>query len=134
MRLFKSSGPLRYSIQEGYGYRLVVDVDPGIHELARALIPKAARVQRPMYPPHISVVRKQVPTRLEHWGRHEGREVEFEYCTRVFNDHTYWWLRVFCKELEDVRVELGLEPHSSWTVAPDGRRCFHTTVGNTKRV
>jgi hypothetical protein len=129
---FPSSGELRYSIQEGYGYRLVVDVDPGIHQLSRALIPKSARVARPMYPPHISVVRKQVPTILEAWGKHEGRVVEFEYDNWIFNDETYWWLRVYSKELEEIRVELGLLPHSHWTVGPDGERCFHTTVGNNK--
>lgn len=134
MHTHRSSGPLRYSLQEGYGYRLVVEVDPGIHRLARWLMPKHVRANVPMYPPHISVVRKQVPTKLEAWGRHEGRMIEFEYSCWLYNDETYWWLRVWSPELEQVRVELGLRPHSHWTVAPDGVRCFHTTVANTKRV
>lgn len=132
MKLYKSSGILKYSIKEDYGYRLVVDVDPGIAEVARALIPKAAKVKMPMYPSHISVVRKQVPTNIEAWGCFEGQAIEFEYHPWVFNDETYWWIRVYCKELENIRIGLGLESHSFMTMAPDMERCFHMTVANTK--
>ncbi len=128
----RSSGPLQYSIQDGYGYRLVVDVDLGISKLTRTLIPKQHRVNIPMYPPHVSVVRRQVPVNLQAWGRHEGKMVEFEYMPWVFNDEVYWWLRVFSRDLEEIRMELGLLPHSQWTVAPDGKRCFHMTVANSK--
>jgi hypothetical protein len=111
---------------------LVVEIDSEIARLSRALIPKSVDVRVPLYPPHISVVRKQIPTRLDYWSKYEGQIIELDYCPWIFNDATYWWLNVFSKRLEDIRVELGLEAHSQWSMPPDGKRCFHITVGNTK--
>lgn len=36
------------------------------------------------------------------------------------------------RPLGDLRVSLGLPESSQWTRPPDGRECFHMTVGNTK--
>ena len=127
--MYSSVGKLRYS--EHY---LVVDVDSGIVELARALVPKALYLNRQRYAPHISVVRHEKPVVLKNWGKHEGREVEFKYSTYVYNDEVYYWLQAFSPTLSNIRVELGLSKFSEWSRPPDGQDCFHITIGNTKKV
>lgn len=132
METFRSTGPLRYSFDAAYGYRLAVDVDPEIHRLARWFVPEHIGLIKPRYDPHITVVRREVPPNLERWGRDEGRIVEFWYETYVRNDEIYWWLRVFSDDLAQVRKELGLVAYGSTTMAPDLKRCYHMTVGNVK--
>lgn len=127
--MYSSVGKLRYS--EHY---LVVDVDPGIVELARSLVPKAWYLNRQKYAPHISVVRHENPVVLKNWGKHEGREVEFKYSTYVYNDEVYYWLQVLSPTLNNIRIELGLSKFSERSRPPDGHDCFHITIGNTKKV
>lgn len=130
--LHSSKGILRYEIVPGYGYRAVVEIDEEISNFARALIPKSIRWNRPLYAPHISVIRKETPRNLYVWGAYQGEEIPFEYDSTLFNDATYWWLRCWSRRLETIREELGLPTHTSYTRAPDGAQCFHTTVANTK--
>ncbi len=130
--LYKSSGPLRYS-QGDFGYKLIVEVDRGISDYYRSLIPKWIKTNPQKYPPHISVVRREVPVNLHHWGKYESKEIEFHYENIVHNGKVYYWLNVFATILEDIRVELGLPVSSEYTRPPDGWiKCFHTTIGNVK--
>lgn len=88
-----------------------------------------------MHAAHITVVRKEkeVPVRLEHWGKYEGQPVEFLYSPIVHCGKIYYWLHAFCKRLEDIRLELGLPVVSQWTLPPEGfRKAFHITIGNSK--
>lgn len=124
------AGPLWYSIPPAY--KLIVEVDPGIAHFYRSLVPKSVGLKIPFYSPHISVVRKETPMRMENWDRHYGEVVEFEYDTEIQHDETYYWLNAYSKRLEDIREELGLPVHSNFTRPPDGRRCFHITIGNLK--
>lgn len=133
MQLFKSSGPLRYRIGQDGGYSLRVEVDQGISDFYRSLIPKWIKTNSQMYPAHISVVRKEVPVNLEFWGKHEGEEVEFVYSNEIHHGTVYWWLNAFSKRLEEVRIELGLPVSSQYTRPPDSWiKCFHITIGNMK--
>ena len=50
----------------------------------------------------------------------------------VYNDETYYWLNVFCKDLEEIREELGLTKSGDVSLSPDGRHKFHITIGNSK--
>jgi hypothetical protein len=129
---FDSSGPLRYSYEADYGYKLIVEVDPEIARLARYFVPKSVPLRKPRYEPHITVVRREVPPHLEHWGCDEGRVVEFEYEPFLYHDESYWWLRVFSDDLAAVRQRLGLVGYGRTSVAPDLKRCYHTTIGNLK--
>jgi hypothetical protein len=129
-----SSGPLRYSRLENGGFKLVLEVDPEIPRLARALIPKAVRLNQPRFAPHITVVRNEVPKRERYWGRLEGRTIYFTYSPVVCVGEVYFWLRVFCTPLNKLREELGLPHSSEWSRPPDGSECFHTTIGNTKPI
>ena len=128
MTLRSSVGALRYH----EGPKLNVEVDPEIVRLARALVPKATRLNHTRYAPHITVVRNEDVPKPELWGRHEGLFVEFEYEPHVYNDDTYYWLRVWSPVLGQIRTELGLPESSHWTRAPDGFESFHVTIGNTK--
>ena len=133
---FESVGYLRWSPG-----RLVLEVDPGIVEVARALVPKHIRLNRQKYAPHITVIR-HLKAEEEAWllahprwgGTREGEEVAFTYSPEVQIDETYYWLNAWSSRLEDVREELGL-PRSDWyTEPPDHSHCFHATIGNTKSV
>lgn len=131
--LHKSKGPLRYSLTENAGYKLIVEVDPGISSLYRALVPKYIELNPQRYAPHISVVRREVPPNLEAWGKYEGELVDFEYTSHIYNGKVYWWLNAFSERLEAIRVELGLPVSSEYTRPPDGyMKCFHITIGNQK--
>ncbi len=123
-----SVGPLRYHD----GFKLNVEVDPEIVRLARALVPKSIRLNRTRYAPHITVVRNEEVPKPALWGTHEGAFVEFEYEPIVYNDETYYWLRVFSSALTKVRLDLGLPESSEWSRAPDGFESFHVTIGNQK--
>ena len=128
MILYKSIGTLRYGFTH-----LVVDVDPEITRYYRALLPKYVEIQPQMYPAHISVVRKETPPKIELWRKYEGQKIEFNYNPVVHEGSVYFWLNVFCQQLEKIRVELGLEIHSPYTLPPEGFvHCFHCTIGNKK--
>lgn len=130
--LFWSSGPLRYTIDRS-GYKLNVMVDRGISDYYRSLIPKYVGLNGTRYPPHVSVVRKEIPRNLEFWGKYEGEVVNFAYSNIVHSGKVYYWLNVFSERLEQIRLELGLPVSTEYTRPPDGwTRCFHCTIGNIK--
>ena len=129
--MVKSVGTLHYNLDVSTDHQLVVKVDQGIVDVARALVPKHIRLNRQKYEPHITVIRKEVPQHGP-WGLHHDKPVEFEFDSYVFNDDTYFWLRAFSPQLIEIRKELGL-PDYSWAArGPDGFDSFHITIGNTK--
>lgn len=132
---FSSSGTLHY---EENPYKLIVRVDPELSRYYRSLCPKWMKVSPQKYPAHISVVRKEVPSNLEHWKKYQGNTIKFLYLPYVYggeNGEVYFWLNVFCKELEKIRTELGLSVSSEWTRPPNGfDKCFHLTIGNCKGI
>lgn len=130
---FKSIGVLRYENAKNYDYKLALYIDPEISRYYRALIPKWIKSSPQMYPPHISIVRKEIPPNLEFWGKYEGKKIEFEYEPVIKFGRVYCWLDCFCNRLEEIRLELGLPVDSRYTLPPEGfRKCFHSTLGNFK--
>lgn len=130
--LHKSNGILKYS-KSDVGFKLIVEVDPGIALFYRALIPKYITFNPQRYAPHISVVRNEIPPNIQYWGKYENQEVEFTYSNVIKNGKVYWWLDAFSNQLEDIRVELGLPISSEYTRPPDGfEKIFHITIGNQK--
>jgi len=129
---YKSEGVLTYSIEPTVGHKLSLTIDEGLAATYRALVPKAVRLQRPRWPAHISVIRKEPIPNLHLWGRYEGEDVPFEYEPIIFNDETYYWLRCFSPRLIEIRRELGLEDLSYLARPPDMFDSFHMTFGNTK--
>lgn len=130
--LFESIGVLRYSPEPS---NLRVVVDPGIGDFYRAMMPKSISTNRPMYPTHISVVRKETVPNVEFWGKYEGEPVTFHYSNVVHSGRVYYWLNAFCTKLEDIRLELGLPVSSPYTLPPEGfNKCFHITLANIKQL
>lgn len=127
--MFLSSGLLKYSNNP---LKLIVEVDPEIINFSRALIPKYIRLNKPMFAPHISVVRNAIPSNMNYWGKYHNELISFKYESYAYNDELYYWLNCYSIELEDIRVELGLRPFGDVTWSPDGRHKFHTTIGNLK--
>jgi hypothetical protein len=130
--LYKSTGVLRYS-ETGLNLRL--DVDQGISDYYRALVPKWINLNRQAYPAHISLVRKEVVPNMDVWRRHEGERIEFCYSPHIHHGKVYYWLNCFCTRLEEIRLELGLPVSSEYTLPPEGwTKCFHMTIGNLKEI
>jgi hypothetical protein len=123
--MYKSVGILEYGPGTN---RIVLNVDQGIADFYRSLIPKAWPKNPQRYMAHISVVRKITPPDLRAWGKYSGEHIEFEYEPEIIWDEKYYWLSAYCPRLCDIRVELGLEPMPPW------RNKLHITVANRKQL
>lgn len=126
---FQAYGQLRYFEDP---YKLIVEVEPEISYYYASLVPKYFRLNRQKYAPHISVVRHEIPVKLENWRKYEGSLISFNYNNEIENDEKYFWLGAASKELEKIRVELGLVNVNWITKTPDGSHNFHITIGNIK--
>jgi hypothetical protein len=124
--MFKSAGKLQYSDNP---YKLIVEVDSELTDYYRSLVPSIVSLNKPMYPPHISVVRKETPLNLFAWNKHKDRFIFFDYESEIYNDELYYWLNAYSEDLEKIRFELGLP------IINDGstRHKFHITLGNLKK-
>jgi len=129
--MFSMVGKLIYSNNP---HKLIVDVDDELGRYYRSLIPKSHRIQKPMYPSHISTVRKEIPPNISVWNKYQNELITFNYENFIYNDETYYWLNVSSKRLEDIRIELGLPLHSDLTKSPDGKHKFHLTIANIKHL
>jgi hypothetical protein len=128
--MFVSTGTLQYSLNPT---KLIVEVDPGISDFYRSLIPKYLHVKPQMYDAHISVVRKIDPPNMQFWGKYQCKKLVFKYEHFIYNDELYYWINVNSLTLEKIRTELGLKPFGDVTSSPDGRHKFHITLGNLKK-
>lgn len=134
--MHKSKGELHYSYHEGYGYKLVLSVDPGIVKFYRSLIPKYMKFNPQRHDPHISVVRHELPLNPYAWEKYEKEIIEFEYSSYIHEGTMYFWLNAFSSRLEDIREELGLPITSIYDkyVPPGYNKIFHFTLGNKKNL
>lgn len=120
--MFKSTGVIQY----GPGVKAVLNVDQGIADFYRALLPKWVDNSPQRYKAHISFVRHEQPPDMTKWGKYAGHKVDFMYDNTIHWDETYFWLSAYCTRLEDIRVEMGLPRHPWW------RNKFHITIANCK--
>ncbi len=129
--LYQSSGHLKTSYDQNMPC-LRLMVDPEIHRYYRSLLPKWMNPKKPMYPPHVSVIRREVPPNQKIFESLHGREVTFFYGEIEWSD-TYIWLNVYSVELENIRIELGLPVVNSYSEPPEGfKKRFHSTLSNFK--
>lgn len=84
---------------------------------------RSIKLTRPVWGTHISVIRGERIPNSTLWRIDENKIIEFEYCGGVIDNGEYYWLKVNCPYLGDLREKLGLprEP----------RFGFHLTVGRT---
>lgn len=81
------------------------------------------KLTRPVWGTHISVIRgEQVPNN-KLWRLSENKIVEFTYEAGVLDNGEYYWLKVNCPELEDLREKYGLSRYPKFG--------FHLTIGRT---
>lgn len=128
---YKSKGILEYS----ENWRLVVRVEQDLADYYRSLIPKWMDVQRPRWPAHITVVRQEfeTPVHKNHWWKYNNKPIDFLYEPKIHQGELYYWLNVYCVELENIREELGLPYRSRYTQPPKGfKKFFHCTIANKK--
>ena len=127
--MFKSIGILKY----GPEWKMILAVDQDLSNYYRALIPKSTCCKRPSWPAHMTIVRQEfeVPLHKEHWMKYNGMEVAFDYLPIILNDEYYFWLNAWSKQLEQIRIELGLTIYSRWVLPPKGfTKNFHITIAN----
>jgi len=128
--MYKSKGTLKYYDEP---VKLIVVVDENISKYYYTLIPKWKNATRQKYAAHISVVRNEDIPNKQLWKKYEGEEVEYYYDPIIQCGKVYYWLNVFCKRLEEIRLELGMSVNSPYTLPPEGFiRAFHITLANSK--
>lgn len=112
--------------------KLILEVDPEIVRLTRALLPPMWRSTfRPQrYEPHITISRGEVLPPIV--VSLHGSEVEFKYDPEPILGDVYAWLRVSSETLTILRTSLGLTPSSHLSRPPDGEDVFHVSIGNRK--
>lgn len=126
--MFSAEGVLEYT---DHGLRVLVDEE--ISSYYRSFIPKGINLNRQRHPAHITVVRHEDVFNHPKWKSRENEIVPFQYENTVYNGEVYFWLNVYSRELEKIRLELDL-PITSWYTRPPGeyKRCFHITIANKK--
>ncbi len=128
---YSTSGTLQYYINP---FKLILQVDSGLADFYRSLIPKYLHVKPPMFEPHVSIIRNTIaPLNMNVWDKYQGKSIDFKYEAYIYNDELYYWLNVICPELEYIRKELGMEPYGDVTLSPDGQHLYHVTLANLKK-
>jgi hypothetical protein len=131
----QSKGTLKYENTTS-GYRAVVEIDQGIADYYRSLIPKYMTANKQSWPSHITVVRTGVeyPLHMNHWRAYHNEVVDFIYSSVIHMDGHYYWLNCFSRRIDEIRSELGLTIKSRVTIPPDGySKCYHITLANRKQ-
>jgi len=120
-------------IKYGDNFRISLEVQQALVDYYLSLIPKYLRVNRGRDSAHITVVRPylETPKRVVEWGKYEGRRIYFIYDGQIHNDNQYYWLNIQSRELEEIRLGLGLL-HQRWNLTTNDWDSFHLTLGNTK--
>lgn len=81
-------------------------------------------INLPIWRGHCTIVRGETPKNLKAWNKYQGEVVEFEYSEEIRWSELYFWLPVYSRRFEEIRMELGLSPRP--------RVNFHFTLGNLK--
>lgn len=85
--------------------------------------PWKGKLTRPVWGTHISIIRGEKVPNGNLWRLDENKIVEFEYEGGVQDNGEYYWLKVTCPYLSNLREKYGL--------SRDPRFGFHLTVGRT---
>jgi hypothetical protein len=78
-------------------------------------------ITRPVWGAHISLLRSETPKNMEFWKKDDSKIIEFEYEPEVQDNGEYFWLKVKCDYLLDLREKLGLRRHPKFGL--------HLTIG-----
>lgn len=123
-------------VHYGPDIRVIAEIDQNISDYYRSLIPKYYYAVPQRYRSHITIVRtkKESPSKLEFWGKHQGRQITFHYESYIYFDGTFFWLNAYSEEIGEIRQELGLPKYRD-DRAFGGvlRNEYHITIANVKR-
>lgn len=135
---FKALGVVQYDPHRGTMKAhtknwCVIDTDREITKYYRWWLQKEKHIilQQPAWDAHVSVVRGEYlnPRAQQVWKKHHGRRVEFSYehgsiqtSKDKDNPGMFYWIRVHCPLVDQIREELGLV--TSW-------KHHHMTIGRT---
>lgn len=78
---------------------------------------------------HVSIIAGKYEDCTKHslWNKYDGRVIPFEYESKIYTDNNcfilgkYYWLRINCPLLSQIRREFGLKPTPFHP--------FHITIG-----
>ena len=84
---------------------------------------RVGKLTRPVWGAHVSVIRGERIPNMNLWGIDANKIIEFEYEGGVIDNGEYYWLKVKCPILSDLRNKYGL--------SSDPRFGFHLTIGRT---
>jgi len=104
---------------------LVVNIDENISTYYRWWANKnGLPIVKMSWPAHITVLDGTVvPSNIMCWKKYEGQIIEYEYNNDIRSVGPYYYVKVTCPFLFDVREELGLKPY--WPL--------HITIGRIKK-
>jgi hypothetical protein len=101
--------------------------DDSISEYYRTLFyrefPYLGKLTRPVWGAHISVIRGERVPNHQLWKMDENKIIEFEYEPGVIDNGEYYWLKVKCDYLGDIREKYGLNRYPQFG--------YHLTIGRT---
>lgn len=82
---------------------------------------RSLKLTRPVWGAHISVIRGERIPNAKIWETDANKIIEFEYEPGVIDNGEYYWLKVKCPYLSELREKYGL--------AREPRFGFHLTIG-----
>ena len=111
--MFTSKGYLKYHPPKEGSHWLTVECCQGIVDYYLHCLKKYERliVNKPAWRSHITVVRAE--SLLEQyqplWGFNDGAEIDFNCLpNRIETNFRFWWIKVECPYLTELRKEFGL--------------------------
>lgn len=119
----------------GPEFRVIAQIDQGISDFYRSLIPKYFCAKPQKHRAHITIVRnkKEVPFCLENWGKYDSCVIDFEYHPCIHFDGTYFWLNAFSEDIGAIRESLGLSKYrDDRSYGGVMRNEYHITIANVK--
>lgn len=126
----KSTGKLIYSPRTHLSSSerwLVLMCDDEISKYYRHMFyqeyPWLGKLTRPVWGTHISVIRGEKVPNYKLWRLDENKIINFEYEPGVKDNGEYYWLKVKCDYLLDLREKYGLPRNPQFGL--------HLTVGRT---
>jgi hypothetical protein len=129
--MYSSKATIKYK----NNIQVVAELDQNISDYYRSLIPKYYYAKPQKAPAHITIVRKnkETPTKMEFWGKHEGRIITFQYEPIIQTDGIYFWMNAYISEIGYIRQELGLPQYRDDRLYGGIQRNeYHITIANTK--
>jgi len=134
--MFKSIGKIIYSPRSHLGSNekwAVLMCDDEISNYYRHLYTltyppylngtNSLKISRPVWGAHISLIRGEYIPNINLWGLDSNKIIEFEYEPGVLDNNEYYWMKVSCPYLSDLRKRYGLSPMPKFG--------FHLTVGRS---